>query len=143
MENSKQAHCVYYTRYHLVFATKYRRKVLKHGMGAYVQVMMRTISRFHPDIVIHEMKADEDHVHLLISIPPRFSISHVVNLLKTNSARAACKKFPFLKTMHEHEDLGLWSTGYFVSTTGINEDVIKKYIEHQGKEDRGQARLNW
>ena len=134
---------MYYTRYHLVFVTKYRRKLLKHGMGAYVQVVMKAIGKYYPDIVIHEMNTDEDHIHLLVSIPPKYSVSRAVNLLKSSSAHALRKKFPFINTMYEKEGLGLWSTCYFVSTIGINEDIIKKYIEHQGEEDRGQAKLVW
>jgi putative transposase len=132
---------VYYARYHIVFVTKYRRKVLKHGMGAYLQVVMKAVTKYYPDIFIHETNTDIDHVHLLVSIPPKYAVSKAVNLLKSNSAHAMRKKFPFLKTMYEKEGVALWSTGYFVSTVGVNEDVIKKYIEHQGEEDGGQVRL--
>ena len=141
MEFSKQSHCVYYARYHLVFSTKYRRKILKHGLGAYMQVVMKTVQRYYPDIVIHEVNTDEDHIHLLVSIPPRMSVSQAVNLLKSNSARAMRKKFPFLDTMYEKEGVGIWSPGYFVSTVGVNEELIRKYIEHQGEEDGGQVKL--
>ena len=132
---------MYYTRYHLVFVTKYRRKVLKHGMGAYLQVVMKAATRHYPDIVIHEANTDEDHVHLLISIPPKYSVSKAVNLLKSNSALAMRRKFPFLNRMYYQEGIALWSTGYFVSTVGINEEIIRKYIEHQGEEDGGRAKL--
>ena len=141
MEYSKQAHCLYYARYHIVFVTKYRRKVLKQGMGAYLCTVMRAIEKYYPDIQIHTLNTDEDHIHLCLTIPPRLSVSKAVNLLKTNSSHAMHRKFPFLKTMYQHENMALWSTGYFVSTVGINEEVIKKYIEHQGKEDEGQVRL--
>ncbi|MBU1448864.1 IS200/IS605 family transposase [Patescibacteria group bacterium] len=124
-----------------MFVTKYRRKVLKHGMGAYLQVAMKAMTRHYPDVPLLEINTDIDHVHLLVSIPPRYSVSKIVNLLKSNSARAMRKKFPFLKTMYEKEGIALWSTGYFVSTVGIDEGVIRKYIEHQGEEDRGQVRL--
>ena len=132
---------MYYARYHLVFVTKYRRKVLKHGMGAYLQVVMKAVTKHYPEIVIHEVNTDEDHIHLLVSIPPKYAVSKAVNLLKSNSAHAMRKKFPFLDTMYEEEGVALWSAGYFVSTVGVNEEVIKKYIEHQGEEDRGQVRL--
>jgi putative transposase len=124
-----------------VFVTKYRRKVLKQGMGAYLCAVMKAIEKYHPDIRIHTINTDEDHIHLHLTIPPRLSVSRVVNLLKTNSAHAMRRKFPFLKTMYQHENMALWSTGYFVSTVGINEEVVRKYIEHQGKEDEGQVRL--
>lgn len=141
MDVRKQAHCVYYTRYHLVFVTKYRRKVLQHGMGAYLCAVMRNVSKKYPEIEIIEINTDDDHVHLLAIIPPKMTVSKAANLLKSNSARAMRWKFPFLKHVYEKDTVGLWSDGYFVSTIGINESVIKRYIEHQGREDTGQTRL--
>lgn len=124
-----------------MFVTKYRRKVLKHGMGAFALAVMRTVTRQYPDIHILEANTDEDHVHLLVSIPPKYAVSKVVNLFKSNSAHAMRKKFPFVQTMYEKEGVSFWSVGYFVSTVGANEEVIQKYIEHQGEEDRGRAKL--
>jgi putative transposase len=140
-EYRKQAHCTYHTRYHLVFVTKYRRKILKDGLGKYLQAVLRNVSKAHPDIEILEMNTDEDHIHLLTIIPPRMSVSDAVRLLKSNSARAMKQRFPFLSNMYEHEDLGMWSDGYFVSTIGANESVIQLYIRRQGQEDKGQAKL--
>ena len=102
---------------------------------------MKTITRYYPDIVVHEINTDLDHVHLLVSIPPKYAVSKAVNLLKSNSAHAMRKKFPFLQTMYHAEGISFWSPGYFVSTVGINEDIIKKYIEHQGEDDKGQVKL--
>ncbi len=141
MEFSKQQHCVYYARYHLIFATKYRRKILKQGLGAYMQVVVKVISRHHPDIVFHEVNTDLDHIHLLVSIPPKMAVSKAVNIIKSNSAKSMRKKFPFLDGMYEKEGVGIWSPGYFVSTVGVNEETIRKYIEHQGQEDAGQVKL--
>ena len=143
MEFSKQAHCVYHTRYHLVFCTKYRRKLLKRNVGAYACTVMKNIERHYPDIRVHEINTDEDHVHLLVSIPPKYSVSKAVNLFKSSSAYVLRKKFPFIRSMYETEEVPFWSPGYFVSTVGINEEIVKKYIEHQGEEDRGQAKLLW
>ena len=140
MEFRRQSQCVYYTRYHLVFVTKYRRKVLKHGMGAFVLGIMRRICAHYPDIQYIEGNCDEDHVHLLISSPPKLPVSKAVNLLKSNSARAMLIRFPFLRNLYDRE-IGLWADGYFVSTIGVNESVIKNYIERQGEEDSGQATL--
>lgn len=141
MEYSKGALCVYYIRYHIVFVTKYRRKVLKHGMGGYVVALLRAVCRKYPELVIHEAKCDEDPVHFLITIPPVMSISHAVNILKSNTAHAMRKRFPFIKTAYGSDDVMLWSQAYFVSTVGADEETIKKYIEHQGQHDRGQAKL--
>jgi len=141
MEYRKQAHAVFYTRYHLVFSTRFRRKILKAGMGQYLCVLMKAIQRRHPEIEIIEVNTDKDHVHLLASIAPKMAISEAVRILKANTARPMYKKFPFLETVYHDGDRGIWSDGYFVSTVGANEDIIRKYIEHQGQLDSGQAKL--
>ncbi len=141
MEFSKSGHAVYHTRYHLVFSTRYRRKVLKSGMGAYMQVLMQAVSRRHPEITVLEVNTDRDHIHLLVEVAPKMAISDAVLLLKAHTARPMREHFPFLDKVYWGSD-GIWSTGYFVSTVGVNEDVIKKYIEHQGAEDSGQAKLD-
>lgn len=142
-EFRKQAHCTYHTRYHLVFVTKYRRKVLNAGMARYLQAVLRAVTRVHPEIEILEMNTDQDHIHLLASVPPKMSVSDAVRLLKSNSARAMKQKFPFLSNMYEHDELSLWSDGYFVSTVGVNEGVIQLYIRRQGQEDKGQTKFVW
>src|SRR3989339_783668 len=134
MELKKQSHAVYYTRYHIVISTKYRRKVLREGMGEYLKRKVLQVGKFHPEIEIIEVNTDVDHVHLLVSIPPKFSISHVVGMIKSNTGTAMRVKFPFLDKVYWGVE-GIWSIGYFVSTVGINEEVIRKYIEMQGKED--------
>jgi len=142
MEYRKQGHCVYKAEYHLVMTTKYRRKIFDEGVGAYCAVKLREISRHYPDVTILEAKTDKDHVHLLISIPPRFAVSKIVNILKSNTGRALREKFPFLNNVYWGTD-GIWSGGYFLSSVGLNEDAIKKYIEFQGREDEGQATLEF
>ncbi len=144
MEFLKQAHTTYFTRYHLVFVTKYRRKILvSPGMSRYLQAVLKNVTRAYPDIQILEMNTDEDHIHLLAIIPPRMAVSDAVRLLKANSSRAMKMRFPFLSNMYDRARLGMWSDGYFVSTVGVNEAVIRKYIEQQGQEDKGQAKLVW
>ena len=141
MEYRKQAHCTYHTRYHLVFVTKYRRKVLKTGMGKYLVFAMRQVERKSPEIEILEMETDQDHIHLLAVILPRMAVAEAVRILKSNSARMMKHRFPFLSTMYAYDDLGLWSDGYFVSTVGCDEATIQRYIQMQGLEDKGQAKL--
>ena len=133
---------MYGTEYHIVFSTKYRRKIFNKGVGEYLVITMQSISKYYPDIRIEQAKTDQDHIHFLISIPHRFSISKVVNLLKSNTGGMMRKKFPFLNDVYWGDD-GIWSTGYFVSTVGLNEEMIRKYIENQGKEDCGQAKLDF
>ena len=139
---NKQAHATFYLRYHLVLSTRYRRKILPGGVAKYLYVVAQAISRRHPEIVIHEINGEADHVHLLVSIAPKMAISEAVRLIKCNTARVMRKKFPHLtKTYWSEHEPGIWSVGYFVSSVGANEATIKKYIELQGQDDSGQAQL--
>ena len=142
MECKKQGHSVYYIRYHLVIATKYRRKILKDGFGEYLKKLMLGIGRQLPEIEIIEVNTDKDHVHMLLSIPPKFSISDVVKEVKAKTGLRMRRKFPFLDKVYWGKG-GIWSRGYFVSTVGVSESTIRKYIEMQGKEDSGQALLEF
>ena len=106
-----------------------------------MRYLMNTIMRRHPEIEVFEVNTDEDHIHLLLSIAPKMAVSEAVTLLKSNTARMMSKKFPFLKHVYRDMKDSIWSPGYFVSTIGLDEKTIKKYIELQGKEDSGQAKL--
>lgn len=141
MKLHRQSHAIYHNRYHLVFSTRFRRKVLKGGLGDYMSVLMRTIQRRHPEIEIYEVKCDLDHIHMLVSIAPKMAVSEAVRILKANTARMMHRKVPFLKEVYTDGEEGIWSVGYFCSTVGVNEKIIQKYIEMQGKEDSGQAEL--
>jgi putative transposase len=140
MEFFKQAHATYYCRYHLVFNTKYRRRILKPGVLSYCKILMRRITRIFPDVAILEINGEEDHVHLFVSIPPKYSVADIVGKLKGGSAHAMRRKFEFVQKVYYGAD-GLWSDGYFVSSVGVNEQIIRRYIEAQGREDGGQATL--
>ncbi len=142
MKYSKQGHCVYYTRYHLVVATRYRRKILRAGVGSYLIKTLKSIERHYPEVEIIEANTDLDHLHLLIKIPPKMSVSEVVRIIKCNTGKAMKKRYEFLKNAYYGRG-GIWSVGYFVSTAGISEEIIRRYVEHQGQEDRGQAQLEF
>ena len=142
MKYKKQSHCVYCCDYHLVIATKYRRKVFNEGVFAYLEIKMREIRKHYPELEIKEVNHDEDHIHILISIPPKVSVGSIVRIIKTNTSRGIKQKFPFLKEVYWGTD-GIWSDGYFVSTVGINEKIVRQYIENQGVEDSGQALLEF
>jgi putative transposase len=105
-----------------------------------MQECLKGMKSYHPDVDILEINHDKDHIHLLVSIPPKKSVGSIVRILKSNTARELKKKFEFLKEVYWGTD-SVWSGGYFVSTVGINEEVIRRYIEMQGREDAGQAKL--
>jgi putative transposase len=140
MQYNRLGHAVFYTRYHLVVSTKYRRKIFKGGMATYLKLKVREVQRHHPEIVIHEVNTDIDHMHILVSVAPKLALSQAVSLIKANTARDMRKEFPSLDKVYWGFD-GIWSVGYFISTVGVNEATIRRYIEQQGREDSGQATL--
>lgn len=140
MKLRKQSHCVYQCEYHLVLATKYGRKIFNDGIFGYMLERLKEVKEHYPEIEILEIEHDKDHVHMLISIPPKMNVGKVVGILKANTSRRLKEKFSFLKEVYWGVD-GIWSDGYFVSTIGINEKIIQRYIQLQGEEDSGQAQL--
>lgn len=140
MKFRKQAHATYFCEYHIVVTTKYRRAWINKGIFAYLELKLAEVRKWYPEIVYEIVNQDKDHIHLLVSIPPKMAVSSAVRIIKTNTARELKQKFPFLKELYYGTD-GIWSDGYFVSTVGVNEEIIKKYIQNQGKEDSGQAML--
>ena len=143
MKLHKQAHTVYKTQYHIVWVTRYRRKILVKGIEAYFKEALKEVREFFPDWFIEEIGTDEDHVHLYMVIPPKYAVSKVVEVMKSISSKRMKEKFPhFLKKVY-WDGGGIWSRGFFVSTAGINEDVIRKYVKYQGQEDSAQTKFEW
>jgi len=101
---------------------------------------MHEVRQYYPDWYFTGIGIDKDHVHLHMEIPPRYSVSAVVNILKSNTSRALRAKFCFLDKVYWDRG-GIWAKGFFVSTVGINEEIIKRYVQLQGAEDAGQAEL--
>lgn len=140
MKVRKQSNCVYFCEYHIIIPTKYRRKIFNEGVFAYLKEILGSIKDYYPQIDILEINHDKDHVHILVSIPPKLSVGKVIGIIKANTARMLKKKFDFLNRVYWGTD-AIWSEGYFVSTVGINEEIIRNYILKQGEEDFGQAKL--
>lgn len=140
METRRQAHCVYRCQYHVVWIPRYRYKVLVKGVDEYLKQKLKEIRKDYPEIELLMINVQPDHVHLITSFPPKYSIAKVVQVLKQNTGRALKDRFQFLRERYFGGG-GIWSVGYFVSTIGLDERMIKKYVEHQGKEDSGQAKL--
>ena len=140
MQYYRQAHVVYHTQYHVVWIPRFRRKFLIPAVANYLLTKMDEVRKWYPDLLFLERNIQSDHIHILLSVPPRQSVSSAINILKTNTSRALKSKFKFLSKMYA-DGGGIWSVGYFVSTVGINERIIRRYIRMQEKEDSGQAKL--
>ena len=140
MEFTHLSHCVYYCDYHVVMVTKYRKGIFDEGIFAYVEKKLAEITEHYPLIKFGAVNHDKDHVHFLVSIPPTMTVGKVIGIIKQYTSRELKQKFPFLKQVYWGTDV-VWSEGYFVSTVGIDESVIQRYIEEQGKKDAGQTKF--
>lgn len=140
MDLRESAHSVYKTQYHIVWITRYRKKILVTGIIDYLRIKFQEIRKYDPDWEYIEIAIKEDHVHLFMVIPPQYAVSMVVQIIKKNTSRTFKKKFALLKKVY-WDNKGIWGKGYFVSTVGINEAIIRKYVEMQEKEESGQAQL--
>jgi putative transposase len=133
-------HSVFYCDYHLVWPTKFRRAIFNPGVREFLIQTLKDLPNHRPDIIIKEINTDKDHIHLLVSIPPTITVGSVVRIIKSNTARELNQKFPHLRKTY-WGTRSVWSAGYFCSTVGINEEVIRRYIIHQGQTDAGQNNL--
>ena len=132
-EYLKQSNCVYHCVYHIILPTKYRKKIFNEGTFGFFKERIREMQDYYPDVYVKE----QNHVHMII-IPPKYSIGKIVGIIKANTSRGMKKEFAFLKKCYYGTD-GIWSDGYLVSTIGLNEEVIRRYIEKQGQEDLGRT----
>jgi len=139
VEVIKAAHGMYCLHYHVVWVCKYRRKILKPGVCSYIRKTLPGLLRGMAGVEIESIGFDRDHVHMLMTIPPKYSISDVMGSLKSQLASRMRKFFPWLSKVYWNETI-VWSPGYFVSSVGIDEQTIRNYVEHQGRQDSGQLR---
>ena len=139
MELRFSAHGAYYHLYHIVWIPKYRKPILKDEVKAFVEQRLLEIQQYHPDVTIETYNVRVDHVHLVIVIPPKYSVSSIVGKLKANSSRKVREQFPWVKQVYWRNEF--WSPGFFSSTVGVNEAQIKRYVELQEQVDKGQLQL--
>jgi putative transposase len=139
-EYRKKDHSVFQCDYHIVIPTKYRRKIIDETIKAFIGGRIGEIEEHYPELIFKQVNTDKDHVHMLVSIPPSWSVGKVVGIVKANTAKAMKANFAYLKQVYWGTD-SIWSEGYFVSTVGIDQKTIEAYITNQGKADSGQNNL--
>jgi len=131
----KTSHSVYDLKFHLVWITKYRKKVLTGSVAERTRTLIREICKEY-DIEIIKGSVSKDHVHLFLSVPPHISISDVAQFLKGKSSRKLMAEFKHLQK--EFWGRHFWARGYFAASSGnVTDEVIMEYIEHQdlGEDD--------
>ncbi|MGL5514540.1 MAG: IS200/IS605 family transposase [Sporomusa sp.] len=135
-EYSKSSHSVYDIKYHIIWVTKYRYKILGGNMSKRLRELIRQGCEAR-GITIVQGSIGKDHVHMLISCPPSLAPSKIVQYLKGRASRLLQEEFPELKKRYWGQHL--WSRGYFCATVGsVTEEIIRRYIENQeinGKDD--------
>ena len=130
----KSSHTVYLLHYHFVFATKYRKPVLRGDVALRVRELIREICRSN-DIEIVRGHVSGAHVHLLLSVPPSLAPSRVMQAIKGKTSHHLLADFRALRK--EFWGRHLWARGYFVASSGnVTDEVIAKYIETQGVESQ-------
>jgi putative transposase len=128
-EYRKGAHTVYDIKYHLVWVTKYRYKVLRGEIGIRTRELIRQIC-VAKEIVIIKGHIGPDHVHLFVSAPPRLSVSQIMQYVKGKSSYRLQQEYPTLKKRYWGQHI--WARGYFCASSGtVTDEMIKAYIEQQ------------
>jgi putative transposase len=140
MELKRTSHAVYDTKYHLVWASKYRKWILRRDIRARIKEIFKEISSNH-DFEIDTLEVAEDHVHIFLSFPPRHSISKVVGMLKSISGSVIFQEHPEVK--QELWGGEFWEDGYFVRTVGdkVTKEVIRKYIKYHREHEKSPKQL--
>ena len=128
------SHVVYQCTYHVVWVPKYRYRILT---GAVAELMDRDIRLLceWKDVEVLELSVQVDHIHALFSIPPKISISTFMGFLKGKLAIKVMKSYPRLRKK-PYWGNHFWARGYFVSTVGLNEDLIRRYVKYQEEQER-------
>ena len=141
MAIKRASHCVYDTRYHLVWTPKYRKWVLQGAIRQRVKALFQEIAGHH-GFEIEELEVDKDHVHLFVSFPPKYSIGQVVGLFKAVSVKEIREEFPEVRQQLWGGEF--WEDGYFVRTVGdkVTADVIRKHIRFHEAKKRGVEQLD-
>ena len=139
LDTDSLAHTKWNCKYHIVFAPKYRRQVIYGKIKADIGKMLRKLCEYK-QIEILEAEACKDHIHMLISVPPKYSISQIMGYLKGKSSLMIFEKYANLK--YKYGNRHFWCRGFYVDTVGRNKKAIAEYIRNQLHEDHEAEQLS-
>ena len=138
-KNYELAHTKWMCKYHIVFTPKYRRKVIYNQLKVDIREILRDLCKYK-GVEILEGHLMPDHIHMLVTIPPKYSVSSFMGYLKGKSALMIFDRHANLK--YKFGNRHIWSEGYYVSTVGLNEATIRKYIQDQERDDIMRDKLS-
>ena len=139
LDTSSLAHTKWECKYHIVFAPKYRRQIIYGKIKADIGQMLRKLCEYK-GIAIIEAEACKDHIHMLVSIPPKYSVAQIMGYLKGKSRLMIFEKYANLK--YKYGNRHFWCRGYYVSTVGRNKKAIQEYIQNQLQEDYSDDQMS-
>ena len=130
----KLSHTIYECKYHVVICPKYRHRIFKGEIGEYARQEIYVLCKQKELLEILALSIQEDHIHLVMSMPPKYAFSEIMGYVKGKLS---------LRLFQRYERVGkrywgrhLWSRGYCVSTVGLTEELIRRYVRHQEKMDK-------
>ena len=132
MNSESLAHTTWNCKYHIVFAPKYRRQIIYGKIKKDIGIIVRKLCEYK-GVEIIEANACTDHIHMLVSIPPKISVSQFMGYLKGKSSLQIFDRHANLK--YKYGNRQFWCRGYYVDTVGRNKEAIEKYIRNQLQED--------
>ena len=138
MDKNSLSHTSWNCKYHIVFAPKYRRQIIYGKIKKEVGKILRTLCE-RKGVEIIEAEACTDHIHMLVSIPPKYSVSEFMGYLKGKSSLMIFDKFANMK--YRYGNRQFWCRGYYVNTVGGNKEAVAKYIRNQLEEDKQYKQL--
>ena len=139
LDTDSLAHTKWNCKYHIVFAPKYRRQIIYGKIKADIGKMLRKLCEYK-QIEILEAEACKEHIHMLISVPPKYSISQIMGYLKGKSSLMIFEKYANLK--YKYGNRHFWCRGFYVDTVGRNKKAIAEYIRNQLHEDKESEQLS-
>jgi len=137
-DKNSLSHTVWNCKYHVVFAPKYRRQIIYGKLKVEIGKILRRLCE-RKGIEIIEAEACADHIHMLISVPPKYSLSEIMGYLKGKSSLMIFDKFANMK--YRYGNRQFWCRGYYVSTVGRNKKAVEEYIRNQLKDDKEYEQL--
>ena len=132
IDTDSLSHTKYNCKYHIVFAPKYRRQIIYGKIKKDIGIMIRKLCQYK-GVEIIEAEACPDHIHMLISVPPKYSIAQIMGYLKGKSTLMIFEKYANLK--YKYGQRSFWCRGYYVDTVGKNKKAIQEYIRNQLQAD--------
>ena len=130
----KLSHSIYECKYHIVFCPKYRYRVLRDEIAEYVKREIYTLCSHKDGVEVVEANVQADHVHVVLSIPPKYAVSNLMGYLKGKLAIRVFNRYESLRKRYWSGHL--WSRGYCVSTVGLDEEKIRKYVKWQETKEK-------